>query len=287
MKKMKQFAAMLLAFTLILTMSVTAFALPTDTGTITIHSNDTVSVDGKTFKAYKVLDATFTGITTAEGKEGVAYTVPAELADFYAARYQLNKADPSFEQSVVARIANEGDMFGFAADVLKAAKAANITPVSAVGTNGSATFSNLPFGYYVIEDQGAATPISALMLQTAGTVEVEIKAEKPSIDKVIVQENEPDSNHAAQNVGDMVDFKITSKVPAMDGYGINTHRLLVRGRRIENGGEKGKLFVPNEAIVIDPVIVTPVVAAPMLLVLLIVLLTKYRSKNKGKGKRLR
>ena len=69
-------------------------------------------------------------------------------------------------------------------------------------------------------------------------------------------------------------------------YGINTHRLLVRGSRIENIQQKTKIFVPNEAIVIDPIVVTPVLAVPMLLVLMVILMFKYRSKDNRKGKRL-
>ena len=59
-------------------------------------------------------------------------------------------------------------------------------------------------------------------------------------------------------------------------YGINTHRLLVRGVRIETIKEKPLLYVSNEAFRIEPLLVTPAVAAPMLLVLLIHLLVKYR-----------
>ena len=59
-------------------------------------------------------------------------------------------------------------------------------------------------------------------------------------------------------------------------YGINTHRLLVRGVRIETIKEKPKLYVSNEAFRIEPLLVTPAVAAPMLLVFLIHLLVKYR-----------
>ncbi|MBR2938170.1 MAG: class C sortase [Oscillospiraceae bacterium] len=59
-------------------------------------------------------------------------------------------------------------------------------------------------------------------------------------------------------------------------YGINTHRLLVRGVRIETIKEKPVLYVSNEAFRIEPLLVTPAVAAPMLLVLLIHLLVKYR-----------
>ena len=59
-------------------------------------------------------------------------------------------------------------------------------------------------------------------------------------------------------------------------YGINTHRLLVRGVRIETITEKPVIYVSNEAFQIEPLLVTPAVAAPMLLVLLIHLLVKYR-----------
>ncbi len=60
-------------------------------------------------------------------------------------------------------------------------------------------------------------------------------------------------------------------------YGINTHRLLVRGVRIETAKEKPIIYVSNEAFRIEPLVVTPAVAAPMLLVLLIHLLVKYRA----------
>ena len=57
-------------------------------------------------------------------------------------------------------------------------------------------------------------------------------------------------------------------------YGINSHRLLVRGTRIENAAPK--LYVTSNAYQIDSLVATPVVAAPILLILLIVLMVKYR-----------
>ena len=57
-------------------------------------------------------------------------------------------------------------------------------------------------------------------------------------------------------------------------YGINSHRLLVRGTRIENAAPT--LYVTSDAYRIDSLVATPVVAAPILLVLLIVLMVKYR-----------
>ena len=60
-------------------------------------------------------------------------------------------------------------------------------------------------------------------------------------------------------------------------YGINSHRLLVRGTRIENAPPA--LYVTSNAYRIDSLVATPVVAAPILLILLIVLMVKYRDKG--------
>ena len=60
-------------------------------------------------------------------------------------------------------------------------------------------------------------------------------------------------------------------------YGINSHRLLVRGTRIENATPV--LHVTSNAYRIDSLVATPVVAAPILLILLIILMIKYRDKG--------
>ena len=57
-------------------------------------------------------------------------------------------------------------------------------------------------------------------------------------------------------------------------YGINSHRLLVRGKRIENAASV--LHVTSNAYRIDSLVATPAVAAPILLILLIVLMIKYK-----------
>ena len=65
-------------------------------------------------------------------------------------------------------------------------------------------------------------------------------------------------------------------------YGINTHRLLVRGIRIETIVEKPVIYVSNEAFRIEPTLVMPLVAAPMLFVFLIHLMVKYQEPPKKK-----
>lgn len=67
-------------------------------------------------------------------------------------------------------------------------------------------------------------------------------------------------------------------------YGINTHRMLVRGTRIENIEPDRVVNVITEAYQIDPLIVTPAVAAPILGLLLIYLLVRS-SKDKKKRKK--
>lgn len=67
-------------------------------------------------------------------------------------------------------------------------------------------------------------------------------------------------------------------------YGVNTHRLLVRGHRVENNPEALTVHVTADALQIEPIIVAPLIAAPILLVLLIALLLPRRGKNRRKDK---
>ena len=62
-------------------------------------------------------------------------------------------------------------------------------------------------------------------------------------------------------------------------YGINSHRLLVRGHRVENQASAASIRVTADAMQIEPVIVAPVVAVPMLLVLLVWLLIHDRKRK--------
>ena len=67
-------------------------------------------------------------------------------------------------------------------------------------------------------------------------------------------------------------------------YGINTHRLLVRGHRIENLAESRSIRVTADAIQIEPLIVAPIVAVPILLLLLVLLLLPKRPNPSYGGK---
>ena len=223
MKQTRKLLAMLLCIAMVLGMATTVFAA--DAGKITINDAANVSVAGKTFNAYKILNLEL--IPSADSTDGYVYTVPDAMRSFYADRYELTGDEGDFDAQVVAKIGEETDMFAFAAAALAAAKDAEITAATATaGENAeSVAIENLPLGYYVIEDVGTATPISALMLDSTNPdVDIVIKADKPSIEKKIDGDTDTDDttkglvdyNNAA--IGDVVPYVVTSKVPDMTGY---------------------------------------------------------------------
>ena len=63
-------------------------------------------------------------------------------------------------------------------------------------------------------------------------------------------------------------------------YSVNTHRLLVRGHRIENQANAASIRVTADAMQIEPVIVAPIVAAPLLLCLMLWVLLRDPKKKK-------
>lgn len=64
-------------------------------------------------------------------------------------------------------------------------------------------------------------------------------------------------------------------------YGVNTHRLLVRGHRIETPDDSTVLVIAD-AMQIEPIIVASVIAIPILLILLIWVLIKNRKRKGGR-----
>jgi len=69
-------------------------------------------------------------------------------------------------------------------------------------------------------------------------------------------------------------------------YSINTHRMLVRGHRVENE-RVVELRIIADALLIDPIYVAPVIAVPILILLLIwmLILTSGRDPKRGSAPR--
>ena len=65
-------------------------------------------------------------------------------------------------------------------------------------------------------------------------------------------------------------------------YGINTHRLLVRGKRVETTESQKHIRVAADAFRIEPIIVAPILAIPMLLAALVGVLVAPHLRKRSK-----
>ena len=68
-------------------------------------------------------------------------------------------------------------------------------------------------------------------------------------------------------------------------YGINTHRLLVRGKRVETTESQKHIRVAADAFRIEPIIVAPILAIPMLLAALVGVLVAPHLRKRSKRRR--
>ena len=227
MKMMKRLISALLAVTLMVLPGITEAAAETANGSITVTDAAHVSVNGKTFNAYKLLNATF----TADGNNA-AYTVPENMKAVYQDIYGTAVPDPSaadFDKKVVAKVLEDtkSPEQAFAFGKLMARKISDADVKQATGENGVVRFDSLPLGYYLVAEAGQTDeniPVSTVILTNAKDVNITMKADLPSVDKKIDGANDTDpgtegpviANNAA--IGDEVPYVITSRVPDMEGY---------------------------------------------------------------------
>ncbi len=90
------------------------------------------------------------------------------------------------------------------------------------------------------------------------------------VDRILIVE--PHQTEALE----LVEGKDLCTLVTCTPYGVNSHRLLVRGHRVENLPEARDIRVTSDAIQIDPIVVAPIVALPMIILLFIWLLVYYR-----------
>ena len=217
MKRVRSILALALALVLVLAMSTAAFAAP-ETYSITVkNTNSAISINGNTYNAYKILDATY-------DKEGhVSYTVSTEFANF---TYTVGGNNYQGEALIayLGTLTNDSDALdAFAKAALTYATTNSIQPAgTATAANETATISVPAPGYYLVSGTATApdnqTVTAACSLTTAKpNAEVNVKADAPSVDKKIVEGNSDVSANDA-SIGDSVNYKITSRVPNMKGY---------------------------------------------------------------------
>lgn len=256
MRKTKSLLALLCAVVAAFVLAVPAFAAPGNhTVTITSktpgHTYTAYQIFAGTLDQ---AEDTLTGITWGDGidssKIGDLLTKLQANAKFGAdeanAFYGINESD----ENAAAKVAKALDNYAFrqtvsGEDSEALDEFANVvseylstTKISTTGepvVNGTGedttytyTLSGLASGYYMIMDDadspttGADGSIPAktkYILNIVHNVNIEAKADQPPLEKVIDDESLGTDNHwnnAA--IGDTVPFKITSRVPDMDGY---------------------------------------------------------------------
>ena len=118
------------------------------------------------------------------------------------------------------------------------------------------------------------TDIDKLVEGDTWTVNILNKTLTYEVDQIRVVEPTDLSNLQIEQGKDY--FTLVTCTP----YGINTHRLLVRGHRVENA--QGEANVIADALQIEPVYIAPFVAIPFIVLLLIIMLvsTGYMKRRK-------
>lgn len=211
MMKKKLFS---LAVTLVMALSlaVPAMAAPgsTDnaTGSITIESTDTVTVDGHDFTAYRVLDLTY------DGASAYSYTVNTNFAGFTANEGAVTAENLVAHLSTLGNDAQELKDISYA--LAQYALTNGIKGETVTGANGEATFNNLPYGYYVIYPHDG-TPIVCAIDTVTGEVTINVKNDYPTLEKEVVS-IDGEADKTSGNIGDVVGYELTTaKVPDVTG----------------------------------------------------------------------
>ena len=224
MKRVRSILALTLALVLVLAMGTAAFAANTTEHPITIMNTQA----SHTYTAYQV----FAGdVKTLEGKTVLTNISWGAGVDGDALLTALKKSN----NDVYGACANAEDVAnvlkGFTNSSTELDAFAKIVGEHLAAAAGTSTESVSPYvikvkgdGYYFVKDTGVLGNNDAAtkyILQVIEDSTIAAKVELPTIDKVIVNadsHNGGEGNGTAQDVGSDVSFKLTSKVPAMDGY---------------------------------------------------------------------
>ena len=201
--------AVLMAMTMILSMSMAAFAAEAPKGTLTVNN----TVAGKTLDLYQIFTATKSG-------DNVAYTLNSAYEGFFQSKITdasaltgeaLSEKAYDYVKTQVGTDGNNGaafakDMLGWILDSKN-----NITATKTVETTATSThISDLAYGYYLVYPKGATdtskapgkqtyTSAASLVNITAATATINMKSDYPTVDKKLVSTQTPGNNSITVN----------------------------------------------------------------------------------------
>ena len=213
MKKLvSRFMAVLMAMTMILSMSMTAFAADAPKGTLTVNN----TVAGKTLDLYQIFTATKSG-------DNVAYTLNSAYEGFFQSKISgastltgeaLSEKAYEYVKTQVGTDGKNGT--GFAKEILgwilENATALAATHTTANTTAGTTVINNLDYGYYIVYPLGATDTstapgnetvksVASLVSVTGDDATVNMKSNYPTVDKKII----PAQSGSGITVGAIVD----------------------------------------------------------------------------------
>lgn len=229
MKKLvSRFMAVLMAMTMILSMSMTVFAAEAPEGTLTVNN----TVAGKTLDLYQIFTATKNG-------DNVAYTLNSAYEGFFqnkitgASKLKGEALSEKAYAYVKEQVGDDGSKGAtFAKDILgwilsasgETKTAVESTHRTADTADTKTVIDNLVYGYYVVYPLGATDTstapgnetvksVASLVNVTDTTVTINMKSNYPTVVKKVNDKVADDVN-----IGDTVTYTLTSKVPDMTGY---------------------------------------------------------------------
>ena len=211
MKKLvSRFMAVLMAMTMILSMSMTAFAAEDPKGTLTVNN----TVAGKTLDLYQIFTATKSG-------DNVAYTLNSAYEGFFQSKITdastltgeaLSEAAYNYVKEQVGTNGEAETAKTFAKDVLGWILDSNnnITATKTVDTAATSTVvSDLAYGYYLVYPKGAtdtsaapgnqAYKSAASLVNVTGDTSINMKSNYPTVDKKLVSTQTPGNNSITVN----------------------------------------------------------------------------------------
>lgn len=235
MKKMKRLASLLLVTASVFAMSTTAFA---EDYTITINkpSSSSITLANHTYEAYQIFSAVLDSAHTdtqegtlsqiawganANGTAIITALTGDDAPDALKTAFASCASLPAAQQAeAVARVLEANPELAPAfADAV--APTLTGTPVQGAKGETSLTVTNGP-GYYLIKDVDntltaeGSEAYTDFILKVVDNVDVTVKADAPTLTKVIDEGEGVEANTAS--IGDSVPFKVTSRVPDMQGY---------------------------------------------------------------------
>lgn len=202
------FLTCVLAFTMAFAMGLTASAAD-----YTITINKPAGDIDRTYEAYQIFQGNLDGNTLSDIEWGTGINGAAFLTELQKNTTYASCTDAKTVAEKLAAFTNDSD------EAVAFAKLAGkfLTTATASSSTGQIT---VPAGYYLLKDVTTVTDdaLSLNILKVVKDVEVNPKADHPTVDKKIGTDISTGVAANEATIGDKVPFVIASKVPQMQGY---------------------------------------------------------------------